>query len=75
MMALSNIAVEEMLYDEQDLMNSMEKIEQINYHQQIEVNGIKVSLTKHSPCEESNLSISVLVLQCRARLGCGHVYD
>jgi len=40
----SNIAVEEMLYDEQDLMNSMEKIEQINYHQQLEVNGIKVPM-------------------------------
>lgn len=30
-----------MLYDEKDLMNSMDKIEQINYHQEIEVNGIK----------------------------------
>lgn len=37
----SNIAVEEMLYDEQDLINTMDKIEPINYHQQIEVNGIK----------------------------------
>ncbi len=30
-----------MLYDEQDLMNSMEKIEPINYHQELEVSGIK----------------------------------
>jgi Cft2 family RNA processing exonuclease len=37
----SNIAVEEMLYDEQDLINTMDKIEPINYHQQIEANGIK----------------------------------
>lgn len=30
-----------MLYDEQDLMNTMEKIEVLNYHQEIEHNGIK----------------------------------
>lgn len=38
---VSNIAIEEMLYDEQDLVNSMKKIEAINYHQEIEHNGIK----------------------------------
>jgi Beta-Casp domain len=38
---VSNIAVEEMLYDEQDLQNSMEKIEPINYHQEVEVSGIR----------------------------------
>jgi len=37
----SNIAVDDMLYDEQDLQRSMEKIEMINYHQQLEHNGIK----------------------------------
>jgi cleavage and polyadenylation specificity factor subunit 3 len=40
---VSNIAVEDMLYDEQDLINTMDKIEPVNYHQQIEVNGIKFS--------------------------------
>lgn len=38
---VSNIAVEDMLFDEQDLMKSMDKIEQINYHQEVEHNGIK----------------------------------
>lgn len=38
---VSNIAIEEMLYDEQDLLRSMTKIEPINYHQEIEHNGIK----------------------------------
>jgi cleavage and polyadenylation specificity factor subunit 3 len=38
---VSNIAIEEMLYDEQDLVNSMKKIEAINYHQEVEHNGIK----------------------------------
>jgi len=38
---VSNIAVDEMLYDEEDLIRTMDKIEAINYHQQIEVNGIK----------------------------------
>lgn len=37
---VSNIAIEEMLYDEQDLINSMEKIETINYHQQVECGGV-----------------------------------
>jgi cleavage and polyadenylation specificity factor subunit 3 len=36
----SNIAVEDMLYDEQDLLNSMDKIEPINYHQELEHSGI-----------------------------------
>jgi cleavage and polyadenylation specificity factor subunit 3 len=30
-----------MLYTEQDLLNSMEKIEVIDYHQEREVNGIR----------------------------------
>jgi cleavage and polyadenylation specificity factor subunit 3 len=38
---VSNIAVDDILYDENDLNESMEKIDQINYHQQREVNGIK----------------------------------
>lgn len=39
---VSNIAVEEVLYDEQDLVNSMERIETLNYHQEIEHKGIKI---------------------------------
>lgn len=38
---VSNIAIEEMLYDEQNLMDSMNKIETVNYHQEVEHNGIK----------------------------------
>jgi Cft2 family RNA processing exonuclease len=38
---VSNIATEEQLYTEQDLLNCLEKIEVINYHQEMEVNGIK----------------------------------
>eukprot|EP01126_Amoeba_proteus_P037952 TRINITY_DN3935_c0_g2_i7.p1 TRINITY_DN3935_c0_g2~~TRINITY_DN3935_c0_g2_i7.p1 ORF type:complete len:476 (-),score=76.44 TRINITY_DN3935_c0_g2_i7:873-2300(-) len=38
---ISNIAVEDMLFDEQDLNRSMEKIETINFHQEIEHAGIK----------------------------------
>ncbi len=37
---LSNIAIDDMLYDEQDLLNSMSKIEPINYHQELEHSGI-----------------------------------
>jgi cleavage and polyadenylation specificity factor subunit 3 len=38
---VSNIATEEQLYTEQDLLNCLEKIETINYHQELDVNGIK----------------------------------
>jgi len=38
---VSNIATEQMLYSEQDLETSMEKIETINFHEEKEVNGIK----------------------------------
>lgn len=37
----SNLSVEDMLYDEQDLARSMDKIEQINFHQEIEAAGVK----------------------------------
>ena len=38
---VSNISVDELLYDENDIERTMKKIEAINYHQQIEVNGVK----------------------------------
>lgn len=38
---VSNIATEDMLYSEKDIENSMDKIETINFHQEVEVNGIK----------------------------------
>ena len=38
---VSNISVDDMLYDEQDLMRSYEKIETIDYHQEVDVDGIK----------------------------------
>lgn len=38
---VSNISTEEQIYTEQDLLNCLEKIEVINYHQEIDVNGIK----------------------------------
>jgi len=38
---VSNIGADEMLYSETDLENSMSKIETINFHQEIEIEGIK----------------------------------
>eukprot|EP01112_Ceratiomyxa_fruticulosa_P019714 TRINITY_DN6513_c0_g1_i2.p1 TRINITY_DN6513_c0_g1~~TRINITY_DN6513_c0_g1_i2.p1 ORF type:complete len:794 (-),score=177.10 TRINITY_DN6513_c0_g1_i2:48-2429(-) len=38
---VSNIAIDDMLFDEQDLNRSLDKVEQVNYHQEVEVNGIK----------------------------------
>ena len=38
---VSNIATEQMLYTEQDLETSMDKIETINFHEEKEINGIK----------------------------------
>jgi cleavage and polyadenylation specificity factor subunit 3 len=38
---VSSISVEESLYDEKDLLNSMEKIKVLNYHQTVYYNGIK----------------------------------
>ena len=38
---MSNIATDQMLYTEQDLESSMDKIETINFHEEKEVNGIK----------------------------------
>lgn len=37
----SNIGADEMLYTETDLENSMSKIDTINFHQEIEFEGIK----------------------------------
>ena len=37
----SNVSVEEMLYDENDLMKSFEKIEPVDFHQEVDVDGIK----------------------------------
>jgi cleavage and polyadenylation specificity factor subunit 3 len=37
----SNIGADEMLYSEKDLENSMSKIETIDFHQEVEVNGVK----------------------------------
>ncbi|RKP21685.1 Metallo-hydrolase/oxidoreductase [Rozella allomycis CSF55] len=38
---VSNISTESIIYTEQDLHNSYEKIEAVDYHQENEVNGIK----------------------------------
>ena len=38
---VSNVAESDMLYTEKDLMNSFEKIQAIDYHQQVDVDGIK----------------------------------
>jgi cleavage and polyadenylation specificity factor subunit 3 len=38
---VSNVATEEMLYTEQDLLNCFAKIEVIDYHQEIEVDGVR----------------------------------
>ncbi|KAJ3091693.1 hypothetical protein HK102_013774 [Quaeritorhiza haematococci] len=38
---VSNLAAEDMLYTEQDLLRSYEKIEVVDYHQEVDVEGIK----------------------------------
>lgn len=38
---VSKVSVEDMLYDEQDIVRSMDKIEVIDFHQTLEVNGIR----------------------------------
>jgi cleavage and polyadenylation specificity factor subunit 3 len=38
---VSKVSVEDMLFDEQDINKSMDKIEVIDFHQTVEVNGIK----------------------------------
>lgn len=38
---VSKVSVEDMLYDEQDINRSMDKIEVIDFHQTVEVNGIR----------------------------------
>ncbi|KAK2149507.1 hypothetical protein LSH36_449g04013 [Paralvinella palmiformis] len=38
---VSNIATDQMLYSENDIEKSMEKIETINFHQEVEVNSVK----------------------------------
>jgi len=37
----SNVVVDDILYDEKDISNSCEKIETVDYHQEVEVEGIK----------------------------------
>ncbi|KMZ75798.1 Cleavage and polyadenylation specificity factor subunit 3-I [Zostera marina] len=38
---VSKVSVDDMLYDEQDILRSMDKIEVIDFHQTLEVNGIR----------------------------------
>ncbi|KAG9294026.1 hypothetical protein G9A89_019364 [Geosiphon pyriformis] len=38
---VSNVSVDENIYNEQDLLRSYEKIEAVDYHQEMEVEGIK----------------------------------
>ncbi|RVX04583.1 Cleavage and polyadenylation specificity factor subunit 3-I [Vitis vinifera] len=38
---VSKVSVEDMLYDEQDILRSTDKIEVIDFHQTLEVNGIR----------------------------------
>ncbi|GFY90730.1 cleavage and polyadenylation specificity factor 73-I [Actinidia rufa] len=38
---VSKVSVEDMLYDEQDILRSMDRIEVIDFHQTLEVNGIR----------------------------------
>ncbi|XP_065870906.1 cleavage and polyadenylation specificity factor subunit 3-I isoform X1 [Euphorbia lathyris] len=38
---VSKVSIEDMLFDEQDINHSMDKIEVIDFHQTVEVNGIK----------------------------------
>lgn len=41
MIYLSNIGDEDQLYTEEDLINSFNRIEAVDYHQQVEIEGIK----------------------------------
>ncbi|KAG8368811.1 hypothetical protein BUALT_Bualt15G0085600 [Buddleja alternifolia] len=38
---VSKVSVEDMLFDEQDILRSMDKIEVIDFHQTLEVNGVR----------------------------------
>ena len=38
---VSNLSSEDMLYNEADLLNSFDRIKVVDYHQTVEVNGIK----------------------------------
>lgn len=38
---VSNIAADQMLYTEKDLEKSMDKIETVNFHQEVDINGIR----------------------------------
>ncbi|TPX56229.1 hypothetical protein PhCBS80983_g04699 [Powellomyces hirtus] len=38
---ISNLSAEDQLYDEQDLLRSYEKIEVVDYHQEVDVEGIR----------------------------------
>ncbi|XP_064634413.1 cleavage and polyadenylation specificity factor subunit 3-like [Lineus longissimus] len=38
---VSNIATEQMLYSETDIESSMDKIETVNFHQEMDINGVK----------------------------------
>ncbi|KAL0357176.1 UNVERIFIED_CONTAM: Cleavage and polyadenylation specificity factor subunit-I [Sesamum calycinum] len=38
---VSKVSVEDMLYDEQDILRTMDKIEVIDFHQTLEVNGVR----------------------------------
>ena len=38
---VSNMSVDEMLYSEADIVHSMDKIETVNFHQEMEITGIK----------------------------------
>ena len=37
----SNISTDQMLYTEDDIEKSMDKIETLNFHQEMDVNGVK----------------------------------
>lgn len=39
----SNIGAESQLYDERDIQNAMGKIETIDFHQTVDVGGIKIT--------------------------------
>ena len=43
---VSNVAVDELLYTENDLDNTMNRIETVKFHEEKSVNGIKVRFSK-----------------------------
>ena len=60
---LGNVrATEDQLFSDEDLRNSLPRIEVIDFHQTVEIKGIKVA-TAESPCREKHCILVYLSLK------------